>query len=106
MYQPYPSAGQTPGPLQSAPAPAPVLTAVKLMYAGAVVSAITFVIGLLTVGTTRTALKKAYPKYTAHQISALVTVDVVIGIVVGLLSIGLWLWLARARPPPGPDRQG
>jgi NADH:ubiquinone oxidoreductase subunit 6 (subunit J) len=73
-----------------------VLTAVKLMYAGAVVSAITFVIGLLTVGTTRTTLKKAYPKYTAHQISALVTVDVVIAIVVGLLSIGLWLWLARA----------
>jgi NADH:ubiquinone oxidoreductase subunit 6 (subunit J) len=66
------------------------------MYAGAVVSAITFVIGLLTVGTTRTTLKKAYPKYTAHQISALVTVDVVIAIVVGLLSIGLWLWLARA----------
>jgi NADH:ubiquinone oxidoreductase subunit 6 (subunit J) len=96
MYQPNPSAGQTPGPLQPAPAPAPVLTAVKLMYAGAVVSAITFVIGLLTVGTTRTTLKKAYPKYTAHQISALVTVDVVIGIVVGLLSIGLWLWLARA----------
>ncbi len=95
MYQPYPSAGQTPEPQQTT-APAPVLTAVKLMYAGAVVSAITFALGLLTSGSTRSALKKSYPKDTAHQISALVTFDVVIGIVVGLLSIGLWLWLARA----------
>ena len=73
-----------------------MLTAVKLMYAGAIVSAITFVIGLVTVGSTRTALKKAYPKYTAHQISTLVTFDVVIGIIVGLLSIGLWIFIARA----------
>ena len=96
MYQPYPSGGQVPEPQQQLPAPQPVLTAVKLMYAGAIVSAITFVIGLVTVGSTRTALKKAYPKYTAHQISTLVTFDVVIGIIVGLLSIGLWIFIARA----------
>jgi uncharacterized membrane protein len=96
MYQPYPSAGQTPEPQQQGAAPPSVLNAVKLMYAGAIVSAITFIIGLITIGSTRTALKKAYPKYTAHQISTLVTVDVVIGIVVGLLSVGLWVLLARA----------
>ncbi len=96
MYQPYPSAGQVPEPQLSPPPPGSVQNAVKLMYAGAVVSAIVFVIGLLTVGSTRTALKKAYPKYTAHQISTLVTFDVVVGIVVGLLSIGLWILLARA----------
>jgi hypothetical protein len=96
MYQPYPSGGQVPEPQQQLPAPQPVQTAVKLMYAGAIVSAITFVIGLATVGATRTALKKAYPKYTAHQISTLVTFDVVIGIIVGLLSIGLWIFIARA----------
>ena len=97
MYQPYPSGGQVPEPQQQQlQAPQPVLTAVKLMYAGAIVSAITFVIGLLTVGSTRTALKKAYPKYTTHQISTLVTFDVVIGIIVGLLSIGLWIFIARA----------
>lgn len=95
MYQAYPSGGPVPEP-QQLPAPQPVLTAVRLMYAGAIVSAIVFVIGLLTVGATRTALKKAYPKYTAHQISTLVTFDVVIGIVVGLLSIGLWIFIARA----------
>ena len=40
MYQPYPSSGQPAGPLRP-PAPAPVLTAVKLMYAGAAVSTVT-----------------------------------------------------------------
>jgi uncharacterized membrane protein len=96
MYQAYPSGGQVPEPPQQLPAPRPVLTAVKLMYAGAIVSAITFVIGLVTVGGTRTALKKAYPKYTAHQISTLVTFDVAVGIIVGLLSVGLWIFIARA----------
>jgi xanthine/uracil permease len=95
MYQPYASAGQQPEPQQTPPPP-PVLNAVKLMYAGAIVSGITFIIGLATIGSTRTALKKAYPKYTAHQISTLVTIDVIIGIVVGLLSVALWVWLARA----------
>jgi hypothetical protein len=45
MYQPYPSSGQSAGPLRP-PAPAPVLTAVKLMYAGAPVSAVELIIGL------------------------------------------------------------
>ena len=38
MSQPYPSSGQPAGPLRP-PAPAPVLTAVKLMYGGAAVTA-------------------------------------------------------------------
>jgi hypothetical protein len=44
MYQPYPSSGQPAGPLRP-PAPAPVLTAVKLMYAGAAVSTVKLIIG-------------------------------------------------------------
>jgi hypothetical protein len=42
MYQPYPSSGQPKRP----PAPAPVLTAVKLMYAGAPVSAVSLITSL------------------------------------------------------------
>ena len=48
MYQPYPSGGQPAEPLRP-PAPAPVLTAVKLMYAGAAVSAAGLIIGLALV---------------------------------------------------------
>ena len=45
MYQPYPSSGQPIEPLRP-PAPTSVLTAVKLMYAGAAVSAVELITGL------------------------------------------------------------
>ena len=45
MYQPYPASGQRAEPLRR-PAPGPVRTAVKLMYAGAAVSAVQLIIGL------------------------------------------------------------
>jgi len=44
MYQPHSSSGQPAEPLRP-PAPAPVRTAVKLMYAGAAVSAVQLIIG-------------------------------------------------------------
>ena len=45
MYQPYRSRDRPAGPLRPV-APAPVLTAVKLMYAGATVSAVCLIISL------------------------------------------------------------
>jgi len=45
MYLPYPPSGQPPEP-ERPPAPAPVLTAVKLMYAGAAVSAVNLITSL------------------------------------------------------------
>jgi hypothetical protein len=70
MYQPYPSSGQPVGPLRP-PAPAPALTAVKLMYAGAAVSAVNLIIGLALI--------------------------IVLWIVFSLVVIALWLWMARAN---------
>ena len=49
MYQPYPGGGQSAEPLRP-PAPGPVLTAVKLMYAGAAVSAVNLIISLAVIG--------------------------------------------------------
>ena len=53
MYQPYPSSGQSAGPLRPA-APAPVRTAVRLMYGVATLrltgSALVLVSALLSVG--------------------------------------------------------
>ena len=66
------------------------------MYAGAIVSGVAFILGLTTAGSAKSALRKAYPKYTENQINTLVSVDLVIGVVVGLISVGLWIWLARA----------
>ena len=93
MYQPYPSAGQAPEPARPEPPPS-VVMAVRLMYAGAVVSAVSLVVGLATVGSLRSALHKAQPTLTPTQLHDLQTVVVVGSIIIGLISIGLWVWMA------------
>jgi hypothetical protein len=93
MYQPYPSAGQAPEPARPEPPPS-VVMAVRLMYAGAVVSAVSLVVGLATVGSLRTALHKSQPTLTPAQLHDLQTVVVVGSIAIGLISIGLWVWMA------------
>jgi len=93
MYQPYPSAGQAPEPARPEPPPS-VVMAVRLMYAGAVVTAVGLVVGLATVGSLRTALHKSDPSLTPTQLHNLQTVVIVGSVVIGLISIGLWVWMA------------
>ncbi|HET7243273.1 MAG TPA: hypothetical protein VFJ07_00460 [Streptosporangiaceae bacterium] len=68
--------------------------AVRLMYAGAVVSALSLIVGLVTIGSLRNSLHKAQPSLTPTQLHDLQTVVVVGSIFIGLISIGLWLWMA------------
>src|SRR5262245_62233453 len=93
MYQPYPSAGQGPEPLRPGP-PASVVMAVRLMYTGAVVSGLSLIIGLATVGSLRSALHKSDPSLTPSQLHNLQTVVIVGSVAIGVISIGLWLWMA------------
>jgi len=93
MVQPDPSAGRMSAPAHPGP-PAPVVMALRLMYAGAVVSAVSLVVGLATVGSLRTALHKSQPSLTPTQLHDLQTVVVVGSVAVGLISIGLWVWMA------------
>ena len=93
MYQPYPSAGQAPEPMRPGPPPS-VVMAVRLMYAGAVVSAVSLVVGLATIGGLRDSLHKNEPKLTPAQLHDLQTVVVVGSVAIGLISIGLWVWMA------------
>ncbi len=96
MYQPYPTAGQGPPPQRPQP-PRPVLNAVMLMYAGAAVSAISFIVGLTTIGSLKTAIHQANPSLTTSQINAGVTFALVLVGFFGLLGIGLWIWMAWAN---------
>jgi tryptophan-rich sensory protein len=100
MYQPYPSAGQAPEPVRRDP-PDSVLTAVKLMYAGAVVSGLSLVVGLVTIGSLRSALRKAYPNVTASQLHTIEVATVVFIVIFGLIGIGLWIWMAMANKRGG-----
>lgn len=93
MYQSYPSAGQAPEPVRPGPPPS-VVMAVRLMYAGAVVSALSLIVGLATVGSLRSSLHKSDPSLTASQLHNLQTVVVVGSVFIGVISIGLWVWMA------------
>jgi hypothetical protein len=93
MYQPYPSAGQAPEPARLGPPPS-VVMAVRLMYAGAAVSALSLIVGLATVGSLRSALHRSDPSLTPTQLHSLQTVVIVGSVVVGLIGIGLWVWMA------------
>ena len=93
MSQPYPSSGQPAGPLR--PAPAPVRTAVTLMYAGAAVSTVTVIIALALIPAIKAALRAAHPSLTTAQVSDVNTL-ITLAMVFGLAVIALWLWMARA----------
>src|ERR1700728_2446118 len=81
--------------------PVPVRRAVRLMQAGAVGSAISLiftVIGSFSLKSnmiSANAQKLKDHQITTSQISNTATALIVYTIIVGLFSIGLWLWMAR-----------
>jgi hypothetical protein len=79
-----------------APAPAPVLNAVRLMYAAAAVITAALIISVALIGDTKAALRQVNPSLTAAQARDL-NVLITLAVVSGLLVIALWLWLARAN---------
>jgi hypothetical protein len=97
MYQPYPSGGQVPEPPQRPEPPASVLNAVKLMYAGAAVSVVGLIVSLVTIGSLKTTIRKADPTFTSSQVHSAEVVVVAFAVVIGLISVGLWIWMAGAN---------
>lgn len=96
MYQPFPSGGDGSPPARPEPPP-PVQMAVKLMYAGAAVSAISLIISLATIGSFRRTLHQADPSLTSAQLHTAEVTAISIGVIVGLIGIGLWVWMALAN---------
>jgi hypothetical protein len=89
------------GPADLAAPPPPLHRAVRLMQAGAVVSTLSLiftVIGSFSLKhnmMTANAQKLQDHQITASQISSTATGLIIYTIVIGLVSIGLWLWMAR-----------
>jgi hypothetical protein len=96
--QPYPSA-PPPEPYQPGPGQPPrsVQTAVRLMYAGATLNAIGVLLGLLTVGSLRADIVKRSPSLSPTQIRGVEVFGVVGTVLIGLIAIGLWVWMAWAN---------
>jgi hypothetical protein len=96
MYQPYPTSGGQPPEPQRPPMPNSVQNAVKLMYAGAGLTAIELIVYLATIGSLRNAIHKAFPTYSAARVHQVEVSSIVFTIVILLIAIGLWIWMARA----------
>jgi hypothetical protein len=79
------------GPGGSRP-PRTVLSAVKIMYAGAVLNLATWLTVMATIGSVKTAVARAAPAQWHAFLVHIVAVEVF-----GPLAIGLWLWLAWAN---------
>lgn len=96
MYQSYPAADPA-RPAPSAQMPPSLRNAVRLMYAGAVLEVIALIVALLTISSLKTAILRQYPSYTATQLHNAQVVSTVTLAVGAVITIGLWLWMARAN---------
>ncbi|HWG64820.1 MAG TPA: hypothetical protein VG253_24305 [Streptosporangiaceae bacterium] len=95
MYQPYPTGGQeSPSQAQRPGPPSSILTAVKIMYAGAAVTAVVLVITLLTFSSTRDAVHNAFPHYSASRVRSAAIALVAGTAIIQVMEMGLWLWMA------------
>jgi hypothetical protein len=84
-----------PGPA-SGPIPRSVLTAVRLMRAGAAVSLLNMVIELAIIGQVKTAFLIRHPVVGANAVRSAAAIASTGVIASGAVSIALWLWLASA----------
>jgi hypothetical protein len=98
-YAPPPMSQQVPygEPKPKPTPPSSILTAVKLMYAGAALSAISFLTSLLTRDSARDELAEANPGYTEEQLDTALAFGIALAVIVGLFSILLWVWMAESN---------
>jgi hypothetical protein len=96
MVQRYPSSG-TPVEPPRPPAPQSVLNAVKLMYAGAAISAASLIASLADISAIKPALRTEFPKDTPAQIDQAFKAFLIVALVSAGIGIGLWLLMARAN---------
>jgi hypothetical protein len=96
MYQQYPTS-ETPQQPQRAQAPNSVRTAVKLMYVGAALSAVTVIVSLVTIARFKSAVLARYPNFTPTQVHGAEVIGIAGTVVGGLIAIGMWLWMAWAN---------
>lgn len=94
MYQPYPGEARTPEPSRP-PVPQSITRAVQFMYAGAAASLVGIIISMTTIGSLKSDIIKRYPNYTQTQVNNAEHVAIGAAIVVGLITVGLWVWMAQ-----------
>jgi len=74
-----------------------IVAAVKLMYVGAGLSLLGTLFGLTTRDAMRDRLVEDNPDMTNGELDRTLNVATAVGVVIGLIAVGLWLWMARAN---------
>jgi hypothetical protein len=90
----YPTPPPIPQPAARPEPPPSITMAVRLMYAGAALSLISFVATLLTMGSMRDAVRQSAPNLPPAQVDAAVTLGIVFSVILGLIGAGLWVLMA------------
>ena len=97
---PYPVFPQYPGTATGVPprpaAPQTVLRAHYCILAGAALSVVGIIVSFTQTGAIRSALETAAPTDDQNTINSLVTATLVAAGVIGVIEIGLWIWMAFA----------
>src|SRR5580704_3285225 len=77
--------------------PRQLKVAVWLMYAGAVISAVDLIATLATSGSAKAEFRAAHPAWTAARVSQTAEQAIFATTVVWLLTVGLWVIMARTN---------
>ncbi|MEV6768149.1 hypothetical protein AB0N05_05890 [Nocardia sp. NPDC051030] len=99
-YQPYPGMAQYPGGPAAGERKPPqsVMNAFYLMLAGAVLTLLSTLYGFTQLSTVRDkASESSDGTLTQSNVDTIVKVSFGFGIVIALISIGLWIWMAFAN---------
>src|ERR1022692_3686766 len=59
--------------------------------------AFSLIVSLATIGSLKSTILKRDPGFTTTQVHSAEVVVVAFAVIVGLISVGLWLWMARAN---------
>jgi hypothetical protein len=110
MYQPYPGGDQPPqqsgqfgqpGAPVARSIPPSVARAVQVMYLGAVASLVGIIVELLTRHSLRNFIAdhstRNGKRLTATQVADTYHAELVVLVVVGLIGVGLWIWMAQSN---------
>jgi hypothetical protein len=74
--------------------PPPLLTAVRLMYVGAALSVLFLILGLALAGSLRDQIAEDQPDLSTSELDAAVAISTAFAVIIGLISVGLWIWMA------------
>lgn len=95
-FQPSADANQA-KPVARPQPPSSILNAVKLMFVGAGLSALGIIVSFTTTDQIREQLADADDSLTGDELDAGVNLTIGIGVFIGLIGIGLWIWMALAN---------